>query len=674
MTQVPKSECGAAATSEASAIPVADLGSASSAAASIGDLRSVARGFASSPAAPLLVALFVCLTFLTIPRYTLIPDVESAWSAVLGYAHQKGLQFGTDIVFPYGPLGYLLVPHFLPQTDAFRLIFDFFLCFGVSAGVCLVAWRFAPGWRLLTIAVFVLVVANKPYGAQDLVLDLGFLSWGLLCLRESGRRLVTCTAILVLLCGFAVVAKITYLFSASLTIGVLAAVFWLDGKRRGAMAAAAGFLACVAGLWELAGQKLVRLPLFIERALALCSGYDQSMTLAPKSMVLAGGITVVLGAAGLVVFRCGTASQPGKHTERWRRWLATAWLSGLLFLSWKHGFVRADLHHTFLFFGFVSVFVLVVEALPMTKSGARVCSYGLAVVTCMVSLGTLQIALSPKGLSFETCFRRVLPNAFWLTHPGALRQEMERQQLAMALPGVRKLIGASSVDVFGNYQTFALMNGLNYCPRPVFQSYSAYNAPLGELNEDFYLSEHAPSYVLTTLKSIDGRFPPLEDGPLLRDLLINYDLRGAEEGFLLLKNVSHEKPKLRLISEGTVAFRQRIDLSCYGKSNLWLEVRVRPSLLGRAREFLYDLPLVRMRIWSATSTQAVQTYFAPTPMLSAGFLASPLLINDEDFLRLYANKPRARTLAFSIESSASWLWHSRIQFRIFGFDDRRAHG
>src|SRR5512140_3184310 len=60
------------------------------------------KRLASSPAAFLLVSAFVTLTFVTIPRYTLATDVESAWSSVLDYAHATGLQFGTELVFPYG--------------------------------------------------------------------------------------------------------------------------------------------------------------------------------------------------------------------------------------------------------------------------------------------------------------------------------------------------------------------------------------------------------------------------------------------------------------------------------------------------------------------------------------------------------------------------------------------
>src|SRR5437867_11889722 len=90
------------------------------------------------------------------------------------------------------------------------------------------------------------------------------------------------------------------------------------------------------------------------------------------------------------------------------------------------------------------------------------------------------------------------------------------------LPTARNMLGASRLDVIGQDQSYGIFNHLNYRPRPVFQSYMAYNLPLMRLNEQFYLSPEAPDYVLFRLAPIDHKFPPLEDAWTLRCLLINY--------------------------------------------------------------------------------------------------------------------------------------------------------
>src|SRR5438874_489993 len=100
-------------------------------------------------AAPFLTALFLALTYITIPRQPFVIDDALSEKSVLSYAHEHGMQFGTDIVFTYGPLGFLTTRHFFPQTADLRMAVDVLLSFAVSVGVCLTAWRLRLLWRCL---------------------------------------------------------------------------------------------------------------------------------------------------------------------------------------------------------------------------------------------------------------------------------------------------------------------------------------------------------------------------------------------------------------------------------------------------------------------------------------------------------------------------------------------
>src|SRR5579859_2070004 len=54
-----------------------------------------------------LTLLAICLTILTVPQSTWKTGEDSSWGGVLTYVHEKHLQFGTDVAFTYGPLGFL---------------------------------------------------------------------------------------------------------------------------------------------------------------------------------------------------------------------------------------------------------------------------------------------------------------------------------------------------------------------------------------------------------------------------------------------------------------------------------------------------------------------------------------------------------------------------------------
>ena len=48
--------------------------------------------------------VIVCLTFPLMPSYELDPS----WRMALGYFFEEGMQFGSDVVFTYGPLGFIM--------------------------------------------------------------------------------------------------------------------------------------------------------------------------------------------------------------------------------------------------------------------------------------------------------------------------------------------------------------------------------------------------------------------------------------------------------------------------------------------------------------------------------------------------------------------------------------
>jgi len=251
----------------------------------------------------------------------------------------------------------------------------------------------------------------------------------------------------------------------------------------------------------------------------------------------------------------------------------------------------------------------------------------------------------------------------------------QKEQVALRraeLPRLPERIGAAKVDVFGYNQSFALQNRLNYRPRPVFQSYAAYSPPLMRLNERFYLSPAAaPDYVLFRLSTAYSKFPPLEDALVLRLLLQNYELVEAAGPFLLLKFKSSTAPRLTLLREGTARPGDRIELKDFGGLDTWLEITLEPTLLGRIGQFVYKPSQVWLKV-ECDGLEARRTRFwAPARMLEAGFLASPLVLDNLDVLHLYTGKALARPSAYSVEAGvAGRFYRSPFHYRNYQIDNR----
>ncbi len=613
------------------------------------------------------------LTFVTIPPapVDLQVDSDTSLSAVLNYAQQQGLQFGTDLVFTYGPLGYLIFFYFSPNAAGMRMVVDVAFCLTVAAGLCLVAWRLRWVWRCFLVGVFMFVAANL-HPRTDLVMDTGFLCWGLLCWVETDRRLAVAVLVFTAFAVFGALAKTSIIFMGGLSVLLVAGGLVARGEWRLGLGMVTGFGFGIPLVWLAAGQNLWHLGAYLMNALVLVQGYNEALGWEGLPRVVLWVLALAVGGMATVTIRALTAFEGRDRGAAWRRGLLWAWSASLLFLVWKHGVVRGDSYHVVYLFGFLSVLGLALEVLPCERRTARLLARGLAAGGCVLSVIALQTWFFPAlSKSLAQPFRAFAYNAGCLLKPADYRRRMsetmEADRLEARLPRCRAIIGPGSVDVFGQNQVYALLNGLNYRPRPVFQSYVAGNAPLMRLNEQFYLSSAAPQYVMFSLAPIDRRFPPLEDAMVLRDLLLNYEPAGAEGEFLLLKCKSAYAPRLRLLGQGAVRAGERIDLSGHGGTDLWLEIDLKPTLLGQLREVFYQPATVRLAAWREGSKGLLIRRRAPAAMLRAGFVASPLVLSNGDLLGCYTGRIPPRPGAYSVEllPGDGRFWQQTVQFRVY---------
>jgi hypothetical protein len=626
--------------------------------------------------AGLLILFF--LTFPTVPGQTELQAYEAdpSLSAILNYAHQHLLQFGTELVYTYGPLGYLIFPYSYPHAEALPMLVAMALSFVVAAGLCLAAWRLPLVWRSALLAGFVWTAANLDL-RTDLVMNVGLLCWGLLCFMESDRRLVVCIVAFTALAAFAALAKISFLFVAGGSVVVLAIDLLLRDRRWLALGLTVGFVGGFLAGWLVSGQHPANLVAFLSNALAMVHGYNAALGWEALPEAWRGGLALALGLAVLVVIRTLTAFEKPEHHWKWRRFFVFAWVSAIGFTAWKHGFVRGYSSDVLGFFAFVPVLALVLEILPCALPVARRWGRLLGFVCALSSIVLLQsLSASSVVQSLQEPFRCFAENLHELIRPAdylrRMNEDIATNRRQAQLPRLGQLVGHSSVDLFGRRQAYAMFNDLNYRPRPAPQSYAVCNARLMSLNEQFYLSPAAPEYVLFELLSLDRKLPTLEDAWTLRTLLSNYQPVSAEGRFLLLKAKSSGAPRLTLLREANIAVGQPIDLRAYGDADLWMELTLEPSWEGRLRQFFYRPPIVRIAAWLEPTKDLLVRNRAPASMLSAGFLASPLLLNNADVLDLYTSTPVKRPGAYSIEllPGEEKFWRPNIHLRIYRIENR----
>lgn len=579
--------------------------------------------------------------------------LDSSWGAVLWHAREHGLQFGTDVVFTYGPLGHVTVGCAAdgPWVATFWLVTGFVLLAFVPVAILV---RRLP-WQV-AIACAAAILALPWYTtALDTLVPLGLLAWGVLALTDERHSRWTWLG-LALLAGLGGLAKFTWLVIGLVTVSAVSGDLVLRRRPRAAVVPALAALGVFLAGWLLAGQALADLPAYLVHSYQLAAGYSKAMGVpGSRDMLLLHG-----ACAGLCLWSAAAAARevslPAGGRLPLRRWLFFGWLGVLAFLAWKHGVFRApagDIHG-----GILAAWCLgagfVMAAVPCERPNAV--RFGVAracAIACLALVIVHRMGFGPLQDHLAASPRRLVDHVRMLVgsdprQPGVAagcRAKCEE----LDLPTTRALVGEASIDAFGHGQDRLIVSGLAYAPRPVFQSYSAYTRQLQELNERYYLGQNAPRWALVALEPIDGRFPPLEDAACLRAILKNYRLAGREPPFLITERQAAEPVTLERVAEGVATVGERVSVAEHGGGDLWLEIDVSPSLRGRLESLLVRPPPCGIRLWSAGAGDASEAFNAPAALLAAGFIASPLLTTTADVADVLSGQAGRRLAAFAVE-------------------------
>jgi hypothetical protein len=599
-----------------------------------------------------LLVTALWLSLVKLPGAPLI-SLDGSWQMALGYAADRNLQHGVDIVFTYGPLGYLLTPTYMGSH------FGAFLGWQI-AGNLLIAfalYRFGrelSGWRQALYYAYIFLYGSIYADAMQM----NFIAiFGLMLMRPAHRTPVWLTAVGTAFAIFSLM-KFTNLLLCLFSLGVLGVYFLSIRARREVAWLVGSFGLVFLGLWLAHHQSLAALPAFFYYGLQVSLGYVEAMAVYEQPLMLMVG----LGALGSVI--AYALLYLGTHVDRRAAFCTCLLLGAVIFINWKHGFVRADGH-------VIAHFVmclLVVCSYPALTGDNRVLGRikGLALVTAaacsLTGIGLVSVPAvtqAPGGWN-----QRVHQVVSALLDPAAYHRSLDDalRELAAQVdqPNLRNLVGTDTVDHLGNDQAYTILNRFNYTPRPALQGYTAYTAPLNRLDEQFYLSDRAPRYVIQRFRSIDGRFPTLDDSLTLRLLLQNYDYTMEEGGLLLWerpeKVIPHDPATERVLLTRTVRFGEKLAVPDTGGQPVWAVIKVRPTLPGSLRKFFYKAPLLYLE--TSDQTGVTERFQLIRAMAATGFILNPFFTSGDDLISYQNGRFQRRVAEFAVQAmpgGESWF-------------------
>jgi hypothetical protein len=600
--------------------------------------------------------LYVWFCLVKLPATSLRDSVPQSWEAVLSYAAAHHLQWGRDIVFTFGPLGFLTSDYYWG---------NFFWP--------IVVW--AAGFALAMAAALVPLLARVPkvirlpvYAALPLLTvpscsNLGFDSFhflsitllGIVCLpheRPGALRLTTTGLV------FTVLSLIKFTFCIYSVFTVLA-IATANGKawKNTAILIGSSVLSLV-GLSSWSGQSFWSVFLYVAGSTEMAAGYSAAMGLAPNQWDSIIGIALLICLLALVLTTWFGSPNWRERSNR------VAIISAGIFLAWKEGFVRADVHVVvFLVYAFFLAAILpallgfdwVAEELNERENilSTRVGNVLLRRRVRALTFGCLFFSLTPFAF-FNSDFKDAVQKGLLakasdtfsaFIRPATYRLDLERQLESMRdkadLPKIRALVDGDAIGALNLDQDAAILNGLNYKPHPVFQNNSAYTPALQRLNAEFFKSK-PPQYLLWRTGSIDGRFPTLDDGEVLLTVLSSYSPVTNENGFILWKcKAAAEKPySLANKHEVSVSLNQWVMLP---REPTWLQIECEQTLFGAVQSLFSRCSETRLEV--QLDNGGTRNYRLLPGNARYGFVISPFLYNHDQLLAANANTNSLRIVA-----------------------------
>ncbi|MFB2881994.1 hypothetical protein [Floridanema aerugineum] len=345
---------------------------------------------------------------------------------------------------------------------------------------------------------------------------------------------------------------------------------------------------------------------YLKGSLEISSGYSEAMTVvSPLKRELIIGISEVILVLTVLILIARESSL-----------VFSLCLAFILWMTFKHGFIRQDGHTLFLISStplIVAISLTKAKKISTIRKGAVVYIYLLVIMLIYgftsTPFGHKEFAQGTNRLAALNP-SQVAGNVLAFANLGKLREEVDaRNQVNLSkveLPeSIRKVVKNQEIDIIPWEISLVEANQLNWKPRPVFQSYNAYTTYLDNLNWNS-LSRNPRDYIFYNFESIDKRHPFFDEPKSFFYVFCNYkpadnvpqliDLPGLSKLIVLTKlNSSRCSPSTQT-KNLSVRWNSDRKIEVGDGQVVRLAVKFKHSVFGKIYKTFYRNPPVMLSV------------------------------------------------------------------------------
>ncbi|MBP8181553.1 MAG: hypothetical protein KAZ88_11235 [Acidimicrobiia bacterium] len=467
--------------------------------------------------------------------------LDISWVTASHVIARRGLSYGNDVVFTYGPWGFLGMPRMYSTITGIAAVVAVLAAHGVLGYHSARTFRRYAPWPIALIATFYLLRFTSqlmlPSAALAAVLATLVVAWAIVQVINE-RRFSTVTLVAAgLLCALIVTMKLNDGLNAAAAVGLMATgLGWKHGGWRQALKCGgivtASWFAGVLVWWMVAGQNPANLGEWARVSLQLASGYGDAMGITEpgRSWQIPAAALTVLVVVAIALLRLRRHAPVLRLTV-----LAILAVHWAIMGTWS--FVRHDAHAT-AFFATTLVILLAFWHRGTIRFAAPA-SIALAITAWLVVLPPgADKQWDRAALPWEWSFLQDTVKGVTTDRAELMDTSREalRETYALSPEMVERLTGSTvhidpqEATVAWAYPEFA------WDPLPIYQEYQAYSAPLDDLNaERLADDDRGPTYVLRENVTVDDRIARFEAPAVMLELVCGFAQDDETERWVLFE-------------------------------------------------------------------------------------------------------------------------------------------